>query len=59
MEEDHLFYYLDHFGNELGSLRKAEVQISCIEYVPAIESIVIGYNFGGFQIWKLDNFQLE
>ena len=58
-EEQHLFFYLNSAGTLLGTLDRSRVQITCLEYAPAIESIIIGYNFGGFQIWKLDSLQLE
>jgi hypothetical protein len=58
-EYDPTTFYYSVGEEELIKISKDNVCVACMEYVPAIGSLVAGYNFGGFQIWRVDNITLE
>ncbi|KAL8578235.1 hypothetical protein ACOMHN_040996 [Nucella lapillus] len=41
------------------SFNEDEVYVSCLKYIPQCGTLAIGYNFGGFHLWKLFNPVIE
>jgi len=59
LEDPDVFYYCDASGELLRTMKKMDVHITAMAYAPAIGSIIIGFNFGSFQIWRVESLQLE
>lgn len=53
------FHYCRPTGESLLVLNKNSVAVTCLEYVPAIGSLLVGFTFGGFQIWRVNNMELQ
>jgi hypothetical protein len=41
------------------SFPRQRVHVTALKYLPRIASIVVGFNFGDFQIWNLMRLSLE
>ncbi|VDI54368.1 Hypothetical predicted protein [Mytilus galloprovincialis] len=55
-EESHgnLFKYRRCDGTELKSFNPSDVIVTCLKYIPQIGTLVIGFSFGSYQLWKLN-----
>ncbi|XP_049874525.1 protein ELYS isoform X3 [Pectinophora gossypiella] len=51
------------FRNPDGTVRmkakRDHIRVTVIQYIPQLGSLVVGFNFGAFQIWNLLNLDLE
>lgn len=51
------------FHNPDGSIRmkakRDHIRVSTMKYIPQLGSLVVGFNFGAFQIWNLRTLDLE
>jgi hypothetical protein len=51
------------FRNPDGSIRikakQDQVRVTVLQYIPLLGSLVVGFNFGAFQIWNLMTLELE
>jgi len=57
VNNDYFNYCLPN-GEVHTRLYKNSVKVTAVEYVPYLGSILVGFNFGGFQIWNVENLQL-
>ncbi|VVC98060.1 unnamed protein product [Leptidea sinapis] len=70
--EDHLAVLLNEdsfidgqyiFHNPDGSIRmkakRDHVRVTVLQYIPQLESLAVGYNFGAFQLWNVTDLGLE
>lgn len=53
------FHYCKPNGESILVLHKNSVAVTCLEYVPAIGSLLVGFTCGGFQIWTVNNMELQ
>ncbi|ODM96006.1 Protein ELYS, partial [Orchesella cincta] len=53
------FHYCKPNGDIIVTLHKNSVAVSCIEYVPFIGSLLVGFTCGTFQIWRVNNMELQ
>ncbi|XP_050672064.1 protein ELYS isoform X2 [Leptidea sinapis] len=51
------------FHNPDGSIRmkakRDHVRVTVLQYIPQLESLAVGYNFGAFQLWNVTDLGLE
>ncbi|VDM23030.1 unnamed protein product [Hydatigera taeniaeformis] len=52
------FHYLTPRGESIAKLPSSSVRITLLQYVPQIKSLVVGFNFGGWEMWSLTKLQL-
>uniref|UniRef100_A0A5K3EZU7 ELYS-bb domain-containing protein n=1 Tax=Mesocestoides corti TaxID=53468 RepID=A0A5K3EZU7_MESCO len=52
------FYYQTPGDKTIRKLPSTSVKVTLLRNVCAIKSLVVGFNFGGWQIWHLTDFQL-
>lgn len=45
-------------GDTILYVNKVEVAVSALHYCPQLGSLLVGYNFGAFQLWNLMNMRL-
>lgn len=45
-------------GESIKECPKIGVAVTCIEYVPAMGALLVGFTCGGFQIIRINNMQL-
>lgn len=53
------FQFCSDKGKNSKTLDSVDVAVSAMLYVPQLASLVVGYNFGGFQIWNLMTLEVE
>ncbi|XP_052102837.1 protein ELYS-like isoform X2 [Mytilus californianus] len=55
-EESHgnLFKYRRCDGTELKSFNPSDVVVTCLKYIPQIGTLVVGFSFGSYQLWRLN-----
>lgn len=52
------FNYCTPHGETVMSFPRQNVAVTCVEYIAAIGSLVVGFGFGCFQIWRIDDVRL-
>ena len=53
------FIYLDPDGTEIARFEKNDVSVTAVEYISNIGCLLVGFSFGGFQIWRVDELTLQ
>ena len=48
-----IFSYTDNVAGETTHFPEAGVVVSALEYVPPIGALLVGYNFGSWQLWNV------
>ncbi|KAF8560826.1 hypothetical protein P879_09662 [Paragonimus westermani] len=54
-----MFHYKSASGKSILSLDAATVYVSALHYIPNSQTLVVGFSFGGWQLWSLRSLQLE
>ncbi|VDK36694.1 unnamed protein product [Taenia asiatica] len=52
------FYYQTPRGETIAKVPSSSVRVTLLQYVPQIKSLVVGFDFGGWQMWSLTKLQL-
>ncbi|XP_046849987.1 protein ELYS-like isoform X2 [Xenia sp. Carnegie-2017] len=53
------FTYVSSEGEDLGSYPSNDVSVTCLAYIRQLGSLIVGYSFGCFQIWDLEQHTRE
>jgi hypothetical protein len=55
---ERLFQYRSENDRILRSWLACDVRVTSLEFIPALGALAVGYNFGAFQLWRIDNVTL-
>lgn len=53
------FVYREDSGKVISSFLANEVYVTALHYIPQLSLFCVGFNFGGFQLYNLNTFNLE
>ncbi|CAH8824219.1 unnamed protein product [Trichobilharzia szidati] len=53
------FTYKSVSGKTLSSIPSAGVYVSALSYIPQVQGLAVGFNFGGWQLWSLNRLNME
>ncbi|KAF7234745.1 hypothetical protein EG68_11435 [Paragonimus skrjabini miyazakii] len=54
-----MFHYKSANGKTVLSLDATSVYVSALHYIPNSQTLVVGFSFGGWQLWSLRSLHLE
>lgn len=56
---DDQYIFLNPDGSVRMKAKRNHIRVTVLQYIPQLASVVVGYNFGAFQIWNILTADLE
>jgi hypothetical protein len=56
--QNHIFHYCLPDKSTIKTYQKKNIRVTAIQYITPIGLLIVGFDFGGVHIWRVDSMQL-